>query len=130
MESYKTDGSPQQITLQVQAGIVGIATTRVDLKIENKYTKLFDSESGFGGNILPSTVEKNAKLKDTILRIRTVINLSNLTPEQLEKAIETLFIIYSLSGGPEGEKQYEALKNDALKIDEENVIVTKKIMFV
>ena len=130
MENYTIDDSLKHVKLQVQAGVVGIAVSRVDLKFEGKYTKLFNSESGSGGNIPPAKVGINRKLKDSMLRVRTSINLSNLPPELREKAIETIFIIYGLEGGPEGEKKYQAFQNEVMKIDDLNVIVTKKITFI
>ncbi len=130
MENYTTDDSLRQVKIQVQAGVVGIATSRVDLKFEGSYTKLFDSEKGSGGNIPSTKVDINKNLTDKTLRVRTTINFVNLPPELRQKAIDTIFIVYSLDGGPAGEKKYQNFAGEVLIIDDSKVMVTKKISFV
>ncbi len=130
MDNYITDDSLKHIKLEVQAGIVGIAITRVYIKDTGNYKKLFDSEDGAGGHISPTKVGVNRLLENDILKVNTYMDLSNLTPQQRQKAIENIFIMYTLTGGVEGSKHFEVQPIEIDTTDPLRVLITKKIKFV
>lgn len=130
MENYKVDQSVRQINIQVQAGVVGVAETRVYLKIVGNFKRILKSEKLANGNISFSKVEKNKNLSGALLKVRTVLNLSNLTVEERKKAIDNILIIYSLKGGPNGIKKVIAEGLDINSTNDTLVIITKLIEFI
>ncbi len=130
METYKVDTSLRHVKLQVQAGLVGRAYSRVYLKETTKYERLFDSAKGANGNILPTKVGVNSTLEENKLRIRTFIDFSNLTAEQRKKAMDNLYLVYTLTGGPDGSKHFEFTDEEVDATNPLRVIVTKNIKFV
>ncbi len=130
MESYLTDDSLKHIKLEMQAGVVGIAVTRVYIKDAGSYKKLFDSEPGAGGHISETKVGVNRLLENDILKVNTYMDLSNLTPQQRQKAIDNIYIMYTLSGGVEGDKQFEVVPLEIDTTDPLRVLITKKFKFV
>ena len=130
MENYITDDSLKHIKLEMQAGVVGIAVTRVYLKETGNYKKLFDSEPGAGGHISETKVGVNRLLENDILKVNTYMDLSNLTLQQRQKAIDNIYIMYTMSGGAEGDKSFEVAPLEIDTTDPLRVLITKKIKFV
>jgi len=130
MNTYKLDDSAKHVKLEIHAGVVGIAVTRVYLKEDGVYKKLFDSDDFSGGNIPYTKVGINSGLEDKRVKIRTNMDISNLTPEQQKKAIDNILMMYYLDGGPDGVDTYEGT---AIEIDLSNPLrplMTKTIKFV
>lgn len=128
MENYTVDESSKPVALEVKAGVVGIANTRVYLK--KKYRKfLFGSEPFSGGSIPFTPIGNNQALPRSRVVVDTFMDLSNLSDEERKKAIATILIQYSLKGGPLGLQTFETLP---IEIDETNpnlIIITKTITF-
>jgi hypothetical protein len=129
MESYKVDNSLRHVKLQVQAGVVGVAYTRVYLKETSAYKRIFDSEKGTNGNIPATKVGVNSTLDGDRLKVRTFIDFSNLTDEQREKAMQNMYLLYTVSGGPEGDTSYEHEDDEVDATNPNRVIVTKVVKF-
>ena len=129
METYEVGNSQHHVKLEVKAGVVGVAVTRVYLRENGAYKKQFDSDPGTGGHIPFTKVGVNSTLDGKILCVRTLMDLSNLKPEQRTKAIASIFILYTLHGGPLGEKMFEVLPIEIDTADPLRVVITKKIRF-
>lgn len=129
METYEVGDSQHHVKLEVQAGVVGIAVSRVYLREDGAYKKKFDSEPDSGGHIPFTKVGVNSTLDGKILRVRTLMDLSNLKPEQRQKAINSIYILYTLQGGPLGNKTFEVNPIEIDTTDPLRVLVTKKIRF-
>ena len=130
MDSYSVDDSGKQVKIEVQAGIVGICLSTVSLKKENTFTELFQSDPISNGDIPFTKIDINRKLNGCMVFIDTIMNLANLTPEQREKAIESIYLLYTLEGGPEGTKGFEVKPIEIDTTDPKRVIITKIIKMI
>lgn len=130
MDRYKINDSSEIVKIEVLAGTVGIAETRVYLRIAGGFEKIHTSEELNNGNIPPSKVETNENLLGALIQIRTVINFSNIPENERPKAIENILMEYYLDGGPSGRQKYLAAGLDILPVGKTIVVVTKQIRFI
>ncbi len=135
MKTYNVDGSRKHVKLEVRVGTVGIGVTRVRLTENGSYEKLFDSEPGMNGSIPLTKIGENTTVNSEFLEVRLTLDLSNLgTVDLRKKAIQNLFMECELTGGPDGQKDYEVQESeidtslDPTKL--RTVIVTQEIQFV
>ena len=130
MDSYKVDNSLKHIKLAVLVGTTGSAKTKTYLNFTTKNNLLFESDDNSNGNIPETFIGRNRDLVLETLIIVTILNFSNVPPSQRANAIAMTHILYSLSGGVDGDKVYDN-KNAVLDdTNEKRVIITKKIEFV
>ncbi len=134
METYLRDTSQKLVKIQIQAGVVGIAETRVFLRYPGKnFKRILKSESFSGGNIPLSKVDVNNNLLNATLRINTSISLENIPNEHRKAAVKTILMIDTLVGGPEGSKSFMSKESEILvdnPTDPLHVEITKRIRLI
>jgi hypothetical protein len=130
METYEIDDSGRQVKIEVQAGIVGISLSTVSLKKENMFTELFQSDPISNGDIPFTKIDINRKLRSCLILVDTIMDLSNLTPEQRDRAIKSIYLVYTFTGGPNRAKSFEVKPIEIDSTDPTRVIITKIIKMI
>lgn len=130
MDIYKVNDTTQEVKLEVQAGVLGIAESRVYLGLIGNFQKIITSEELENGNIPFARVDVNNELSNMFIHIRTVANFSNiLEGDEREKAIKNMRIEYLLNGGAQGLMNYHPTSLDIVRVSDTIVFVNKLIKF-
>ncbi|AVI51649.1 hypothetical protein C5O00_10945 [Pukyongia salina] len=130
MDTYKVDDSAKHVKIDVKVGSTGSAETRVYLDTITADNRICESDDNSNGNIPATKAGINRKLFLRTLIVNTSLNFSNIPDSAVKDAIKMTHIIYTLDGGPQGEKPFnnlDAIVNDS---DISSVEITKRIEFV
>jgi hypothetical protein len=129
MSKYKTGNGPQQITLSVDIGTVGLAATRAAIDKKGNPLVPVANSLDVSGDILPSKQIGSANsIQGSDLFISTIIDLrifGNINERKAES--ERIMQTYTLDGGSQG--MYVDSTPDVRTVDPnfESVILVKYI---
>ncbi len=130
MDTYKVNDSSDEVQIEVNAGVLGIAGSNVYLRLDNGFNKILSSEEMANGSIPFSPIDENQNLSSGLIHIRTLINFSNIPEDEREQAIENILLEYNLKGGSQGLVDYVAAGLDIVIINPTMVLINKLIKFV
>ena len=134
METYRTDKSQKLIKIQIHAGVVGVAETRVYLRYPGQnFKRILKSKPFSGGNIEPSNVDVNNNLLKATLKIETSMSLENVPIKHRPAAVATIMMVYTLTGGPDGNQSIMGNKSEIWvndKVNPMDIEITKRIRLV
>jgi hypothetical protein len=127
MDSYKTGNGPEQIVLTTDVTTIGLAATRAIINTTPITTVAMSND--VTGDIRNKKIGTASVLAGRILAVMTKIDLSILLEEQeREKESNNLKILYTLSGGVDGDVDFIVDPDSvAISDDYKVVIVVKKI---
>lgn len=120
------------IMIDVRPVTIGIASTVVQLKRSGgTVVSLGDSGGDATGIIHHLPVGTSSDLVNTVLVVTTVVNLVHLQPNQWDSVFEQLRISYKLSGGMDGNQDFNMDNDDRIRImDNQIIAVTRAIKFM
>ena len=120
------------VMIDVRPVTIGIASTVVQLKRSGgSVVNLGDSGSDATGHIHHLPVGTSSDLSNTVLVVTTVINLVHLPQNQWDSVFEQLRIKYKISGGMDGDQDFNVDNDDRIRLmDNQIIAATKAIKFM
>lgn len=127
MDSYKVGNGNQQVVLTADVTTIGLAATRAIVNSSPITTVAMSND--VTGDILEKEIGIAGHLVNRTLAVMSKIDLSIfLTEQERKKEYENLKISYALSGGDDGEKDFNIEPEFVVPSDDYKVvIIVKKI---
>ncbi len=120
----KTDDSPIKVKVTVTS--IGMAGTIVQRKRTGGAVETLKESTNATGSIPKFTVGNSSDVVNSALVINTIIDLANVDPALWQDAFNDLDITYSLSGGVDGDQDFECDSDDKFHIQDNKFIVASK----
>lgn len=129
-KKYDTGLGKNEIKFELAIGTIGLAYTKVHLKIKDGHFSIIKESSANSGNIPKIIIGMSNELKEASLAIITTLDFSFLPVKERELAISKLSIKYILSGGFSGNYSFGFDPDDLIASDNNKIVTVSKAIFL
>jgi|APDOM4702015159_1054818.scaffolds.fasta_scaffold00712_3 hypothetical protein len=131
MKATYSIGTSSTISLSVTVGTEGFAQSKIYLRKEGEKPLLLATSASDDGNISKQALGDSTNLKDGVLAIYTMIDLSAISDGNVAAAMQKITATYDISGGPSGSTTIKMDDDDIAKlIDTKVATITKAIVLI
>jgi hypothetical protein len=131
--AYNINPDNNEVTIAVAVGTIAPVKSAIFLKREGgQTTPIATSKKQHLGNIPTVSIGQGKTLDNARLAIRVALEMGAFTDQERKNALSSLFISYTLTGGPAGQQVFNYDTDDVEPLDDDNslVFIIKRINLV
>ncbi|WP_375434700.1 hypothetical protein [uncultured Hymenobacter sp.] len=131
--AYNINSDNKDVTVAVAVGTIAPVKSAIFLKREGgQATPIANSGAKESGNIPSVSIGAGKTLNNARLAIRVALEMGAFTEKERKNALSSLFVSYTLTGGPAGQQVFNYDTDDVEPLDDDNslVFVIKRINLV